>query len=819
MRQMNFTDVFPERVQKLADTIRNVTPGICLEHPRAEIRAYEEFKDEPRIIQRAHLLRILLTEEKKIFINDGELIVGNVTDKQRGSNISGELFSKFLARELDDPEKDPAVRQYDRHYILDEEREELRNTILPYFKGKTLADRIYETVDPDTKEHGFMSLSSCPHIPSYADVLMWQDAGHVAPNHEKILHIGLNGIREEIVYQMNRLEQPWMKYDKKERREFYQAALIVIDAAIAFAHRYADLAEEMAQTEENENRKAELLKIAEVCRRVPAEPARNWWEALQSTWFINVILNCEQFNFGIGMMGRFDVYMLPFYEASKKEGMTDQEALELLELFYVKTASFTQMIDYGSAGCQSGFPMGQTINIGGELPGGKDASNEITWLVLEADEHVGLFQPDIGYRVWEGSPEEFLKKCWHGVSLGRGKPKFYGEQVCKESCRKKYPWLTDDELLDWIWIGCFELQLSGVDQNHGYAGVLNAPKVLEMAMYNGQCALCGKQMGPMTGDPRTFATMDQFKEAVRKQMNYWAENLCKAVKYEIEAIKELQPAPFTSICHEGPTQTGKDLLRGGGSALTEYGVITGGLADAGDSLAVIDQLIYKEKKVSWDEMLDALKNNFEGYEELRQMCLNDVPKFGNDDDFADQYTAWMGDLYADAIDAMNLRKEMIPSVGGIFTSGTVNGNSHVGMGPNVGALPSGRLSGTPLNDTMSPVSGADIHGATAVIKSLSKMHLGRMTVGTGMNQRFAPSMFQTEEDYDRLVAYIRAFNELGLAHVQLNVVSSEVLKDAVAHPEKHRDLIVRVATFCSNFTELSPLTQQQIIERTEHAEM
>lgn len=804
---------YTDRVMKLRERLGNRKIEIDLDRARAEMDALEQYKDAPRVIQRARILENLLMR-KPINIYDGELIVGNVTSKERASFISGELMANTLDRELDDPEKDPAIREFDRHHITDEERKELREVILPYFKGKTLEDHTYALVDEETREYGFISTSSCGHIPSYADVLLWQDAGHCAPNHEKVLTIGLNGIRKEVEWYLAQQEQPYLHFGTQKKKEFYEACLIVLDAAIAYSKRYADKAREMASEEKDEARKAELLKIAEICERVPAEPARNFWEALQSIWMINVILNCEQFNFGIGMMARFDQFLYPFYQMSKEQGVTEDELLEQLECFFVKTASFTEFLDAFSASCQTGQPIGQSINIGGQGTDGEDACNELTWMVMEADENVHLFQPDIGFRVWEGTPSVFLRKALKGVGMGHSKPKFYGEKVCMQEWRRKYPDFTESELHDCIWIGCQELQVPHIVQNHSFAGVMNLAKLFEMTLNNGKCGTCGKQMGPKTGDPRTFETFDQFKAAIREQIFFWTKHLCKAVKVEIEGLRHM-PAPFASSIHEGPLQQGKDAMDGG-CWLTEYGLHLGGTADVGNSIAAVGQMIYRDKKYTWDELLQALDDNWEGHEEMRQDFINNAPKFGNDDDFADECTAFPLNCWIDAVEWVNTQKEYIPSIGGTFCHGTVNGNTHIALGMNVGALPSGRRKGEPTADTTSPYPGTDTNGAVAVFNSMSKLPIERMTVGAALNQRLDPSLFWSEEDLDRLEAYIRTFNDDEVEMVQFNCVSTETLKAAMKEPDKYRDLVVRVATYCSYFTELSETTQLQIISRTEH---
>ena len=413
-----FVPTYSERIKKARQHALQ-RPELCLERARAEMKTYEQYKNEPRIIQRARFLETYL-REKTIYILDEELIVGNVNSKVRGLTVSGAAGS-FLGSRLKETLDDPMNLEIRYNSIIDyagkdvivhpEERKELEEVILPYFRGKTLLDYSYGRVDAEVKEKAYPETSSCQHIPNRSGMSGYRDAGHQMPNNEKVLHKGLKGIREEVEWYMAQLDQPYSHFGLEEKRDFYKAVLITLDAAMAYAKRYADLAREMAAKEENPKRKKELERIAEVCGQVPANPARDWWEAVQSVWMTHVLVNCELTG-KVNSFGRFDQYMYPYYKKSviDEKTMTHDEALELLECFMTKLDGAMEKT--------------QSLTIGGQTRDGKDACNEVTMLCLEADEQLSIIQPETAMRIWAGTPDKYLRKAAEVIRLGRGKPKF-----------------------------------------------------------------------------------------------------------------------------------------------------------------------------------------------------------------------------------------------------------------------------------------------------------------------------------------------------------------------------------------------------------
>ena len=810
--QQSFMPTCTERIQKAKlRTLREME--ICLERARAHIKAVEKYKNEPRVIQRAYILETYL-KEKTIYILEDELIVGNITSKIRGGPFF-DLAVRFVDAELDDPVKDFWIRPHDKFFIKDAERKELHEDLIPYFKGKTLGDYIIETASDDIKEKAFAVTSHCHEMPIISDLSIDKDLGHQMANYEKVLCKGLRGIRKEVEWYMEQLEQPYTHYETKQKKEFYKAVLIVLDAAMAYSERYANMAKEMSIKETDLKRKGELERIAEICHRVPANPAGDWWEAIQSFWMIHCIIHCELYNID-NNIGRLDQFLFPFYRQSviEKKSMTREESLELLECLWVKFNEEAILLSYDVATFQPGQGLGQCVTIGGQTRDGKDACNEVTMLCLEAEEQVGLHQPELAMRIWQGTPSEYLKKAAAVIRLGRGKPKFMSDRKGFQMAAKTYPNLTIEDWRDYAVMGCTVCCLPNITMHHAWEGICLTPKILELALHNGQCSICSRQIGPFTGDPRTFVSMAEVRQSYLKQLSYWMEYLAKGVKTVKDKQAEMMMSPFCSSLSEGPLPKGYDLAQGG-AWYNAYGLYLAGLADTADSFGIIDKLIYRDKKITWDQLLEAIEANWKGFEPLRQLCINGVPKYGNDSDFADDWAKWVMDTWYDAVDWINTRKDLIPSLGGLYTGAGIVGQSNVTFGPWIGALPNGHIHPESLADCFSPSRGVDKKGPTAVVKSVSKLPTNRFAMGGLLNLRLNPQLVASERDLDNFVSFLRTIEELGVYQTQFNIVSSELLRRAIEKPEKYRDLLVRVASYCAYFTELTKEQQIDIISRTE----
>jgi formate C-acetyltransferase len=811
-----FKPVRSARVEKARERVRKEAE-ICLERIRAELKACNQYKDQPSIIRRARFLETFL-REKSILIQEDELIVGTVGSKPRSAFITTANIAS-IEQELDDPVKDFSTRPYDRILVHPEERKELREEIIPAVKGGAISlfEHNLKTVDRDILEHTAPGVSSCPHIPIIGDVSMAREAGHMFLNFEKALYKGLRGIKDEVREKMAELDQPYRGFDRKQRREFYESVLITLDAATEYFQKYAGRAREMAAKEAAPNRKTELERIAEVCDRVPENPARDWWEALQSIWFLFTLSWMEHATFAVHFLGRIDQILYPFYKKTVEDEkkMTREEALELLECFLVKFNEPAWALNYEWSQWATGQGLSQTMVIGGQTREGKDACNEVTMLVLEAMEQLRLNQPEFAMRIWEGTPDRYLKKATQLIRLGLGYPKFIGDRKGIQMAARGYPDLAIEDWRQFAVAGCSEIGLPYITMDNGYEAIALASKWIELVLSNGKCAVCGKQIGLETGDPRKFKTMEQVKDAYRKQVFYWGEYMAKAERIFKEAQSEWYPAPFCSALAEGPLDRGRDITRGG-AWYTVYGLLLASLADAADSLGVIDKLIYCDKKITWDQLIEAVNANWEGYENLRQLCVNGVPKYGNDDDYADGWAIWVADVWADLIDWLNTRKDLMPKWGGRYLAGGLVAIASTQFGESVGATPNGRKHPQPVADTCSPVQGVDRNGPSAVVKSFSKLPTHRWALCSLINLRLNPNLFTSDADLERFAAFIRACEELGLYHFQFNIISAELLRHAMKEPEKHRDLLVRVASYVAYFVELSPNQQMDIIHRTEH---
>jgi formate C-acetyltransferase len=380
---------------------------------------------------------------------------------------------------------------------------------------------------------------------------------------------------------------------------------------------------------------------------------------------------------------------------------------------------------------------------------------------------------------------------------------------------KVYPDMTVQDWREHAVMGCTELTLPHITMQHSWEGICLVPKLLELVLNDGKCVICGRQIGPFTGDAATFESMGKVRHAFVEQLSYWMKHMVKGIKVVKEAQAERMMNPFSSSLSDGPLQKGLDLAQGGAWHNT-FGIYLAGLADTADSLAIIDKLIFRDKRVTWRQLLEAIKANWEGHEDLRQLCVNGVPKYGNENDFADGWASWVMDTWYDNVDWINTQKDLLPSFGDMYSGAIIIGQSNVAFGPAIGALPNGRPNPKPLADCISPFPGADRNGPTAVAKSVSRLPTHRFSMGGLLNLRLSPQLLATDRDLDNFVSFLRGLEELGVYHTQFNVVSSDHLRKAMKEPENYRDLLVRVASYCTYFNELTEEQKLDIINRTEH---
>jgi len=738
--------------------------------------------------------------ELPVSIAPGELIVGLPTLRPRAAQLFPEVQAGWLDAELDTV----STREWDPLEISDADKAELRADILPFWKGKTIAERLFAQCPPETarliyQEPGLWPTKSTGIIDNYS--LIQKGIGTVVPNYRKVLECGVNGIIRQIDARTAALDLS--NPEDVQRRLFLESARLALNGLVGFAERYARRAGELAQEESDPVRKAELLRIQRACSWVPANPPRNFHEAVQSFWFTHLAVRIEESGHSLSP-GRFDQYMLPYLGEDEDRGLV----LELLECLMIKFSELMLFANADTSKFYTGVPQWQNLNLGGRLPDGRDATNELSYLCLQAMINMRVVQPDISVRIHADTPEDFLRKACELSRLGTGHPKFYNEDLIAYSLACKG--LSIEESRDFAIMGCVEPRVQAKEGIHLTGGFINLPAALELALNDGVWRRTGKRVGLPTGDARKFRSFDEVKAAYEAQLSHMIRHMFVVNAIAENAYSELLSSPFLSALTEGCIESGRSLQRGGavynfGPAVNEIGV-----ADTGDSLAAIKKLVFDEHKLTMDELLTAIEHDFEGYDEIRGMLLHDAPKFGNDEDYVDYITR-------DAVQFGNREVMRYRNIfGGQAQAGIIAVTAGIPFGTVVGALPSGRKAGQPLADNSSPSPGNDRLGPTAVARSVAKLDPAALRNGTLLNLRLSPQSTAGDEGLRRMSSFIRGLFDVGCWHVQFNVVDTRTLRDAQEHPAEYTDLLVRVAGYSAYFTQLHRDVQEDIIQRTEH---
>lgn len=777
------------RFERMKERFLAVTPEICVERAKLITQSYRETEAEPMIIRRAKALEKILAE-MTIFIQEDELIVGNQATKPRSSPIFPEFSCKWLEDELDRLEK----RSGDVFLISEEKKQTLRQ-LFPYWEGKTsneLAAALMTVEAKDAQAAGVFTVGN----------YFFNGVGHISVDYGKVLAIGLNGLIDEAEAEMARLDVT--NPEHLQKMHFLRAVILANHAVIDFAERFAKEAKRLAAATKNSQRKAELKEIARICHKVPAQPAETFWEALQSFWFIQLTIQLESNGHSISPM-RFDQYMMPYFIASE-DSMSLDDMQELLDLLWLKFNEINKVRDEGSTKAFGGYPMFQNLIVGGQTRDGHDATNELSFMCLQATANTKLYQPSISIRIHDGTPEPLYLKALEVSRVGLGMPAYYSDRVIIPGLLSRG--LTREDARDYGIIGCVEPQVGGKTEGWHDAAFFNMAKVLELALNNGVDPLTGKQLGLMTGDLTSFKSFDDVLDAYRTQMKYFVRLLIISDNAVDMAHGQRTPLPFLSSMVADCIVTGKSLQEGGAhyNFTGPQGV---GVANVGDSLAAIKKLVFEEQALTLAELKELLTTDFEGKEDLRQMLLNRAPKFGNDNDFADELAREGALTYCNEVEQYTNPR------GGQFQPGLYPVSANVPLGTMVGATPDGRKAGTPLADGVSPVSGRDALGPTAAVKSVAKLDHQIASNGTLLNQKFHPNALKDERGLRNLMAVTETLFTQGGLHVQYNVVSRETLLDAQQHPDKYRGLVVRVAGYSAFFTALDPALQNDIIARTE----
>lgn len=805
MENVEHFGTLTERMKEFREEVLDEKPYIDAQRAILATLAYKENLNQPRVMVRAKMLEKVL-DNMSIYIEDKSLLAGNQATKNRNAPIFPEYTMEFVMNELDQFEK----RDGDIFYITEKTKEQLRE-IAPFWQNNNLRARGEALLPEEVRvfmETGVFGMEG---------KLNAGDA-HLAVNYERILKDGLRGYEKRVKEYKATLDLT--NPDNIDKYCFYNAVLIVLKAVRNFANRYSVLAKDLAEKELNQKRKIELLEISRICSKVPYEPAETFQEAVQSVWFIQLILQIESNGHSLSY-GRFDQYMYPYYDRDIKNGtIKESEALELLTCLWIKTLTINKVRSQAHTLSSAGSPMYQNVTIAGQTTDKKDAVNDLSFLVLKSVAQTRLTQPNLTVRYHKNINKRFLDECVEVMRLGFGMPALNNDEIIIPSFMD---WqVKEEDAYNYSAIGCVETAVPG---KWGYRctgmSYINFPRMLLCTMNNGVDLTSNKRFTKGYG---YFTEMESYEELLKA----WDKTIREITRYSVivenvidKASERDVPDILCSALTDDCIARGKTIKEGG----AVYDFISGlqvGIANMADCLAAIKKLVYEEKKITRQELWDAILDDFSSpkNKKIQEMLIREAPKYGNDDDYVDQLIVEAYDSYIEEIEKYPNTRYNRGSIGGIRYAGTSSISANVGQGMSTMATPDGRNAFEPLAEGCSPAHNSDKNGPTAVFKSVSKLRTNKITGGVLLNQKMTPQMLSTEENRQKLELLIKTFfNRLHGYHVQYNIVSKETLIDAQKHPEKHKDLIVRVAGYSAFFNVLSKKTQDDIIGRTEQSLM
>ena len=803
MENVEHFGTLTERMKEFREEVLDEKPYIDAQRAILATLAYKENLNQPRVMVRAKMLEKVL-DHMSIYIEDKSLLAGNQATKNRNAPIFPEYTMEFVMNELNQFEK----RDGDVFYITEKTKEQLRE-IAPFWQNNNLRARGEALLPEEVRvfmETGVFGMEG---------KLNAGDA-HLAVNYERILKDGLRGYEKRVKEYKATLDLT--DPESIDKYCFYNAVLIVLEAVRNFANRYSVLAKDLAEKELNQERKIELLEISRICSKVPYEPAETFQEAVQSVWFIQLILQIESNGHSLSY-GRFDQYMYPYYDRDIKNGtIKESEALELLTCLWIKTLTINKVRSQAHTLSSAGSPMYQNVTIAGQTTDKKDAVNDLSFLVLKSVAQTRLTQPNLTVRYHKNINKHFLDECVEVMRLGFGMPALNNDEIIIPSFMD---WqVKEEDAYNYSAIGCVETAVPG---KWGYRctgmSYINFPRMLLCTMNNGVDLTSNKRFTKGYG---YFTEMESYEELLKA----WDKTIREITRYSVivenvidKASERDVPDILCSALTDDCIARGKTIKEGG----AVYDFISGlqvGIANMADCLAAIKKLVYEEKKITRQELWNAILDDFSSPEnkKIQEMLIREAPKYGNDDDYVDQLIVEAYDSYIEEIEKYpNTRYNRGP-IGGIRYAGTSSISANVGQGMSTMATPDGRNAFEPLAEGCSPAHNSDKNGPTAVFKSVSKLRTNKITGGVLLNQKMTPQMLSTEENRQKLELLIKTFfNRLHGYHVQYNIVSKETLIDAQKHPENHKDLIVRVAGYSAFFNVLSKKTQDDIIGRTEQS--
>lgn len=778
-----------ERINCLKEKIHSEPRYVSIEQAKIVTQSYKEHENDSRILQRAYSLKAAL-EHLSIRVNPEELIVGNRTSGIR----CGIVFPESGCSWIDSEFETLPTRAQDKFLVKPEDIEYFRNEIKPYWKGKSLEDILFETYGEEIKEISkVVKINQKDHA-----------QGHICPDCIRWLHMGPKGLKEEA-------DRKLKEETEQSKREFYQSVSIVMEATSCFMNRYANKMEIYLENKKYFKYSETIKQVIANCRNLSQKPAQNFHEALQSIWFLFVILHMES-NASSFSPGRLDLILWPYYERDMEMGILSKEAaLELIESLWLKFNEIVYLRNKNSAKYFAGFPIGFNIVLGGVDSSGKELKNDLSFLFLKAQGELGLPQPNLSVRLSEKTSDDFLEAAIKVVAKGSGMPQFFNDKAIIPALETIG--VTYDDAMNYAVVGCVELTSPGNSLGWSDAAMFNLNKALELVLTGGKCLISGEQIGPDYGKITEYETYAQLEDAFRKMLDYFIEKMVKACEKVEEAHIALLPTPFLSAVVSECMEKGIDVTAGG-AKYNYSGIQMIQIANLADSLAALKQMVFEEKKISREDLLKALKNNFEGYGIIRTMLLNKVPKYGNDVQSVDGLGVQWANYFQKKLSSYTNYR------GGKYHTGMYTVSAHVPMGENVGASPDGRYAKKPLADGgMSPVYGRDVSGPTAVLKSVSRLDKTLSSNGGLLNMKFIPDFFKTENGIQKFSLLLRGFVDLEIPHIQFNVVSAEDLIAAKKKPEMYRNLTVRVAGYTAYFTELTGKLQDEIIARTAYGDI
>jgi len=793
---MSYFGQLTERMNNFREDLLKAKAKVCVERAKITTDTYKANFHQPLSIRRAEMLKNIL-EKMSIFIEPQSILAGNQASSNRAAPIFPEYAMDWVVNELDEFDK----RDGDRFYISEDSKQVLRD-IAPFWENNTVKARGLAAMPASSKVFYDLGIIKAEGNITSGDA-------HVAVNYGYLLEKGLDDVVTRATKKLNELDLT--DYKNLHKSYFYRGVITVAEATIAFATRYADLAAEMATKESEPKRKAELAEMARILYKVPKNPAETFHEAVQSMWLVHLVLQIESNGHSLSY-GRMDQFLYPYYVEDK---IDESSACELLTNLWLKTFSINKIRSWTHTMFSAGSPLYQNVTVGGQTRGGKDAVNQLTYLILRSVAQTRLPQPNLTVRYHQALDMRFMQECVEVLRLGFGMPAFNSDEVIIPSFIEKG--VSKEDAYDYSAIGCVEVAVPG---KWGYRctgmSFLNFPKSLMIALNDGVEMKTGIKLCDGIGHFKDMKSFDEVMSAWDKIIREFTRH-CIIIDSSADTVLEKDTADIlcSALCDDC-IERGLNLKEGG----AVYDFISDlqvGIANLADSLAAIKKCVFEDKAITAKQLWAALQADFEGEENerIRKMLLA-APKYGNDDDYVDGLVRQAYDIYIDEMKKYKNTRYGRGPIGGVYYAGTSSISANVPQGLGTPATPDGRKAGEPLAEGCSPSHSMDRNGPTAVFKSVSKLPTREITGGVLLNQKVVPQMLEKEEDRVKLIAMLRAFfNRLEGFHVQFNVVSRETLIDAQKNPEKHRDLVVRVAGYSAFFNVLSKQTQDDIINRTE----